>query len=210
MADAPAVLLPHGYPCSSFAYRHLLPLLGEREFGLASKTAALSFIATFGVVKALTNLLAGHLGDRYGRKHVLVAGWLFALPVPYTYDLGPVSAALLPADGGHPYAPPPGFARPYSGQVAFERAHEAWRKYTTLIGPVATFGYWIGWSVVLSVNGLFVGSIIQSTWFSGEPGGSYLAAEGYFSVFGLTADSSTGIVIAGVAVVIVAHRLAVY
>ena len=65
-------------------------------------------------------------------------------------------------------------------------AHEAWRKYTTLVGPVATFGYWIGWSVVLSVNGLFVGSIIQSTWFSGEPGGSYLAADGYFSVFGLT------------------------
>ena len=49
-------------------------------------------------------------------------------------------------------------------------AHEAWRKYTTLIGPVATFGYWIGWSVVLSVNGLFVGSIIQGAWFSGEPG----------------------------------------
>ena len=65
-------------------------------------------------------------------------------------------------------------------------AHEAWRKYTTLVGPVATFGYWIGWSVVLSVNGLFVGSIIQSTWFSGEPGGSYLAGDGYFSVFGLT------------------------
>ena len=61
-------------------------------------------------------------------------------------------------------------------------AHEAWRKYTTLVGPIATFGYWIGWSVVLSVNGLFVGSIIQSTWFSGEPGGSYLAADGYFSV----------------------------
>ncbi|RDI76154.1 Amino acid permease [Gaiella occulta] len=65
-------------------------------------------------------------------------------------------------------------------------AHEAWRKYTTLIGPVATFGYWIGWSVVLSVNGLFVGSIIQGAWFSGEPGGSYLGADGYFSVFGLT------------------------
>ena len=55
-------------------------------------------------------------------------------------------------------------------------AHEAWRKYTTLVGPIATFGYWIGWSVVLSVNGLFIGSIIQGTWFSGEPGGSYLAA----------------------------------
>ena len=65
-------------------------------------------------------------------------------------------------------------------------AHEAWRKYTTLIGPIATFGYWIGWSVVLSVNGLFVGSIIQGAWFSGEPGGSYLAGDGYFSVFGLT------------------------
>ena len=51
-------------------------------------------------------------------------------------------------------------------------AHEAWRKYTTLVGPIATFGYWIGWSVVLSVNGLFIGSIIQGTWFSGEPGGS--------------------------------------
>lgn len=63
--------------------RSVLPLLGEREFGLASKSAALSFVATFGVVKALTNLLAGHLGDRYGRKHVLVAGWLFALPVPF-------------------------------------------------------------------------------------------------------------------------------
>ncbi len=65
-------------------------------------------------------------------------------------------------------------------------AHEAWRKYTTLIGPIATFGYWIGWSVVLSVNGLFIGSIIQGAWFSGEPGGSYLGADGYFSVFGLT------------------------
>jgi amino acid transporter len=65
-------------------------------------------------------------------------------------------------------------------------AHEAWRKYTTLVGPVATFGYWIGWSVVLSVNGLFIGSIIQSTWFSGEPGGSYLGGDGYFSMLGLT------------------------
>lgn len=53
---------------------------------------------------------------------------LFALPVPYTYDLGPVSAALLPADGGHPYAPPQGYGRPFSGLVAFERVHEAWRK----------------------------------------------------------------------------------
>ena len=63
--------------------RTVLPLLAEREFGLASRGAALSFIVTFGVVKALTNLLAGHLGDRYGRKRVLVAGWLFGVPVPF-------------------------------------------------------------------------------------------------------------------------------
>jgi len=63
--------------------RTVLPLLAEVEFGLASKSAALSFIATFGVVKALTNFFAGRLGDVYGRKRVLVAGWIFGLPVPF-------------------------------------------------------------------------------------------------------------------------------
>jgi MFS family permease len=63
--------------------RTVLPLLAQTEFGLASKSAALSFIATFGVVKAATNFFAGRMGDRYGRKHILVAGWLFALPVPF-------------------------------------------------------------------------------------------------------------------------------
>jgi MFS family permease len=63
--------------------RTVLPLLGQAEFGLASKSAVLSFIATFGVVKALTNLFAGRLCDIYGRKHVLLAGWLLGLPVPF-------------------------------------------------------------------------------------------------------------------------------
>ena len=52
-----------------------------------------------------------------------------------------------------------------SGGIALY-AHEAWRKYLTVIGPLATFGYWIGWSVVLSINGLVAGSLIQAEWFS--------------------------------------------
>ena len=45
-------------------------------------------------------------------------------------------------------------------------ANEGWRKYTTLVGPVATFGYWIGWSVVLAIFGNLIGSLIQAQWFS--------------------------------------------
>ena len=52
-----------------------------------------------------------------------------------------------------------------SGGVALY-AHEAWRKYLTLMGPLATFGYWIGWSVVLAVNGLVAGTLIHAEWFS--------------------------------------------
>jgi amino acid transporter len=52
-----------------------------------------------------------------------------------------------------------------SGGIALY-AHEAWRKYLTLIGPLATFGYWIGWSVVLSINGLVAGTLVQAQWFS--------------------------------------------
>ena len=78
--------------------RSVLPLLGEREFGLASKSAALSFVATFGVVKALTNLLAGRIGDRFGRKHVLVAGWLFAFPVPFLIIWAPTWGWVVAAN----------------------------------------------------------------------------------------------------------------
>jgi MFS family permease len=62
--------------------RTVLPLLAEREFHLTAFTAALTFIAAFGAVKAVTNLFAGALSDRYGRKPVLVAGWLIGTPVP--------------------------------------------------------------------------------------------------------------------------------
>ncbi len=63
--------------------RTILPSIAEQEFQLAAKTAVLSFIVVFGVTKALTNYLAGRLSDRFGRKHVLVGGWLVALPVPF-------------------------------------------------------------------------------------------------------------------------------
>jgi MFS family permease len=62
--------------------RTVLPLLARDVFGLSAFTAALSFLLAFGVTKAFANLAAGALADRYGRKPVLVAGWLFALPVP--------------------------------------------------------------------------------------------------------------------------------
>ncbi len=69
--------------------RAVLPLLAEQEFGVASRSAALSFIATFGVVKALTNLVAGRIGDTWGRKNVLLIGWLFAIPVPFMIMFAP-------------------------------------------------------------------------------------------------------------------------
>lgn len=62
--------------------RTVLPLLARSGFGLSELTAALTFIVAFGVTKPVANLLAGALSDRVGRKPVLVAGWLFALPVP--------------------------------------------------------------------------------------------------------------------------------
>ncbi|HMQ33041.1 MAG TPA: MFS transporter [Chloroflexaceae bacterium] len=69
--------------------RAILPLLAESEFGLASRTAILSFIASFGIVKALSNLFAGRLSDRLGRKGVLVTGWLVGLPVPLLIMVAP-------------------------------------------------------------------------------------------------------------------------
>ena len=62
--------------------RTVVPLLGEREFGLRAYTAGLAFILVFGLAKAAANYVAGTWGDRYGRKPVLVIGWLVAVPVP--------------------------------------------------------------------------------------------------------------------------------
>ncbi|MGH9282639.1 MAG: MFS transporter, partial [Acidimicrobiales bacterium] len=78
--------------------RTVLPLLAEREFGLRAVTSTLTFIAAFGLVKAATNLAAGALSDRYGRKPVLVAGWLVGLPVPVLLMVAPSWAWVVAAN----------------------------------------------------------------------------------------------------------------
>jgi len=69
--------------------RSIVPLLGQQVFGLASTTAVLAFIVSFGIVKALANLFAGRLSDRIGRKGVLITGWLVGLPVPFLIIFAP-------------------------------------------------------------------------------------------------------------------------
>lgn len=63
--------------------RTVVPLIGSEEFGITSTTLVVSFIVSFGVVKALANLVSGQLADTWGRKRVLVLGWLVGLPVPF-------------------------------------------------------------------------------------------------------------------------------
>jgi MFS family permease len=63
--------------------RTVVPLLAEAEFGLVSKSIALSFLVAFGLVKAAANLAAGALADRIGRQRLLVTGWVAGLPVPF-------------------------------------------------------------------------------------------------------------------------------
>jgi len=63
--------------------RTVVPLIGTDEFGISSTTLVVSFIVSFGVVKALANLVSGQLADSWGRKRVLVLGWMFGLPVPF-------------------------------------------------------------------------------------------------------------------------------
>ncbi|QYJ15979.1 putative MFS-type transporter YfcJ [Rubrobacter xylanophilus DSM 9941] len=69
--------------------RTVVPLIGSGEFGLVLRSAIFSFIITFGAVKALSNLFAGGLADRFGRKKVLVAGWLLGVPVPFMIMYAP-------------------------------------------------------------------------------------------------------------------------
>jgi MFS family permease len=78
--------------------RSTLPLVGREAFGLRSSAAVLSFIVAFGAAKALTNLGAGALAQRAGRRRLLVAGWLIALPVPLLIALAPSWAWIVAAN----------------------------------------------------------------------------------------------------------------
>jgi len=69
--------------------RSIVPLIATREFGLASISVTLSFIVSFGIVKALANLYAGRQADRIGRKPLLIVGWLMGLPVPLIIMFAP-------------------------------------------------------------------------------------------------------------------------
>jgi MFS family permease len=78
--------------------RSTLPLIGKDDFGLGSKAAVLSFIVAFGVAKALTNLAAGSLADRAGRRRLLIAGWALALPVPLLIAVAPSWGVVVGAN----------------------------------------------------------------------------------------------------------------
>jgi MFS family permease len=78
--------------------RSLVSLLATQVFGLAAASAALTYIVAFGLTKAATNFLAGTLADRYGRKPVLVVGWLIGLPVPLLIIWAPTWSWIIAAN----------------------------------------------------------------------------------------------------------------
>jgi amino acid transporter len=127
-----------------------------------------------GFVIALANpgFLLGSLGysvgDLGGWGAVLLWAITAAMIVPVMVLYSELAAMFPNKSGGFPLY-----------------ANEGWRKHTTLVGPIATFGYWIGWSVVLSFLGLFCGQIAQAAWFPNEPFGTQTfggaSGEGYFS-----------------------------
>jgi len=78
--------------------RTVVPLIGAEEFRIASTTIVVSFIVSFGVVKAVANLVSGHFADVYGRKLMLVLGWLVGLPIPFMIGWGPSWSWIVAAN----------------------------------------------------------------------------------------------------------------
>jgi MFS family permease len=78
--------------------RTIFPQFAELEFGVASKTAILSFITAFGITKAFANYYTGKLANRFGRKNLLVLGWLLAIPIPFILIYAPNWSWIIAAN----------------------------------------------------------------------------------------------------------------
>lgn len=78
--------------------RSILPRIAEEEFAIAAKTAILSFIIVFGIVKAITNYYTGALANKFGRKKLLVAGWIIGIPIPLMLMFAPSWGWIIAAN----------------------------------------------------------------------------------------------------------------
>ena len=78
--------------------RSILPQIAEKEFAIAAKTAILSFIIVFGIVKATTNYYTGTLANKFGRKKLLVAGWIIGTPIPFILMVAPNWSWIIAAN----------------------------------------------------------------------------------------------------------------
>lgn len=78
--------------------RSILPQIAEKEFALAAKTAILSFIIVFGIVKAITNYYTGALANKFGRRKLLIAGWIIAIPIPFMLMFAPSWSWIIAAN----------------------------------------------------------------------------------------------------------------
>lgn len=78
--------------------RSILPQIAEKEFAIAAKTAILSFIIVFGIVKAITNYYTGALANKFGRKNLLVTGWIIAIPIPFILMFAPSWSWIIAAN----------------------------------------------------------------------------------------------------------------
>ena len=78
--------------------RTIIPQIAEADFAIAARTAMLSFIVVFGIVKAITNYYTGALANKFGRKNLLIAGWIIALPVPFMLIYAPGWSWIIAAN----------------------------------------------------------------------------------------------------------------